>query len=119
METKSKVKASTLAKKIARACYPSYKGRTIAVESKETYYMADFWDGGSRAYCIGYNLETRQILPHVLNASVPWNDLAHRSFTIPAGIAIVEHTFFCGKDMGIRIYVNPAADKAGLISEVK
>jgi len=98
-----------LAKTIALACYPEYRGRKIKVVSRETYYVENMWGGGSRSFAVAYNLVT--------GAKAAAIETVGPEVKIPAGVAIVEHTFFCGKDCGITIYVNPAADKAGLIAE--
>jgi hypothetical protein len=95
-------------RKIVSACYPNYKGRKIKVEAKTTYVMSNYWDGGSRDYAVAYHLasgETAQ--PSVVTAN-PMRGQAHAQVDIPEGVAIVEHSIFQGKDVGIRIYVNPA-----------
>lgn len=102
-------KTSKLARTIALACYPEYKGRKIRVESRETYYVDNMWGGGSRNFATAYNLETGTAAAAIQTVGP--------EVKIPAGVAIVEHSFFCGKDCGITIYVNPAADKAGLLAE--
>lgn len=112
-------KTTNLAKKIARLCFPGYTGRKIRVEVRETYSMADYWDGGTRRTPIAYDLTGTAEFPCRRAedvARIPQNAEAHATFTIPAGVAIVERAYFCGKDCGITIYVNPAADKAGLLS---
>jgi hypothetical protein len=102
-------KTSKLARQIALACYPEYKGRKIKVVSRETYYMENMWGGGSRNFAVAYDFATgnRSAALEVVGPEVK----------IPAGVAVVEHAYFCGKDCGITIYVNPAADKAGLLTE--
>lgn len=102
-------KASKLARTIALACYPEYKGRKIKVVSRETYYVENMWGGGSRSFAKAYNLATG-IITEALETVGP-------EVKIPAGVAVVDHSYFCGKDCGITIYVNPAADKAGLLAE--
>lgn len=111
-------KTTKLARQIALACYPEYKGRKISVASRGTYRMENYWDGGSRCYAKAYDLATGKVGEPASATSNPMNGQAHAEIEIPAGVAIVEHQFFCGKDCGITILVNPAADKAGLLAEV-
>ena len=87
------------AKEIALACYPEYRGRTIKVRAQATYYVDNIWGGGSRSYAVAYNLAT--------GAGAPAVETTNHTVAIPANVAIVEHAFFCGKDCGITIYVNP------------
>lgn len=108
---------SKLARRIALACYPEYKGRKIKVASEATYRMENYWDGGSRCYAKAYDLKTGTVAAADIATTNPMNGKAHAEIEIPAGVAIVEHSIFCGKDCGITIYVNPAADKAGLLPE--
>jgi hypothetical protein len=111
---------ATLARKIALACYPEYKGRKIRVESAEAYNLRDFWEGGTRNFAVAYNLITGETRQPTEDAQSPFSYIGQDSkrIPIPGGFAIVEHAIYCGKDIGITIYVNPAVNKAGLIAEV-
>jgi hypothetical protein len=115
--TNSTKTTSKLARKIALTCYPEYKGRKISVASAAIYRMADYWDGGSRDYAIAYELESGRTGAPTGAVHNPMNGAAHAEIEIPAGVAIVERSIFCGREVGITIYVNPAADKAGLLTE--
>lgn len=93
-------------KALLKATYPDYRGRTIKLEVQDTYYMHDYWTGGSRTYVKAFDLGTGKIAGH--NADNPFERQAHASFPIPDGVAMVEHVIFCGKDCGIRVIVNTA-----------
>lgn len=95
-------------RKIVRACYPNWKGRKIKIEPATRYYMSDYWSEGSRNYVMAYHLESGATKHPSRMATNPYNDVAHAEVQIPEGIALVENAIFSGKDMGIRIYVNPA-----------
>jgi hypothetical protein len=95
-------------RKIVSACYPAYKGRKIKVEAKTKYYMSNYWDGGSRDYAIAYHLASGATAAPTVSTTNPMRGQAHAEIEIPEGVAIVEHSIFQGKDVGIRIYVNPA-----------
>jgi hypothetical protein len=85
------------------ACYPDWKGRKVSVSVATSYQMSDYWSEGSRHYVRAFDLATGKIADHA--ASNPFRDQAHARVTIPDGIALVEHSIFCGKDAGITIYV--------------
>jgi len=89
------------------ACYPDWKGRKVSVCVAESYQMMDYWSEGSRHYVRAFDIATGKIADH--DASNPFRGQAHARVTIPDGIALVEHSIFCGKDAGIAIYVTPAS----------
>ena len=88
-----------------------YKGRTYQVSVAEEVQLLDnAWSGGSRSSYIGVNLVTGEVLP-------PQNDEYSNPFTgqpgrepivkLSADRAIVKHSYYCGKDAGITIYLHP------------
>lgn len=98
---------------IVRACYPDYRGRKVVVEAREQARVMDFWDGPSRTYATFLDLATLRTIPaedfpnRIFQTA--GNPLGLPIFDIPMreGIALVEHVFFCGRDLGIRIVVHP------------
>ena len=103
MENKS---ISNLVKKLAEVAYPEYSGRKFSASVKSRYYPEDYWGGGSRNYMVAIDLHTGRIMEPSTDATNPYNALAHKEFDIPPGIGILEHCIFCGKDLGIRLYVS-------------
>jgi hypothetical protein len=95
-----------LVKKLAKVVYPEYNGRKFSAEIQSRYYPSDYWDGGSRNYMVAVDLKTGKIMEPSADAKNPYNNLAHKEFNIPPGVGILEHSYFCGKDMGIRLYVS-------------
>lgn len=93
-------------KELIQRTYPEYRGRKVKIVQRDTYHMSDYWSGGSRTYVVAVNLANMQVEHHKGVSSNPFNDSAHDSFSIPDGVAMVEHVIFCGKDLGIRINVN-------------
>lgn len=93
---------------IVRTCYPEWKGRKIKLESTTTYQMMDYWSEGSRSYVVAYHLESGLTKEPRILTNNPMQHDAHARVQIPEGIALVEHVIFAGKDLGIRIHVNPA-----------
>ena len=96
---------------IVAATFPDYKGRKIKVSSRANIVLTDLnWSGGTRS-----QYRTCTIAGQGLggadryNAQAPWaNQAEGKSVPVPPGAVIVEHSMFCGKDGGLRIYVNPA-----------
>ena len=95
-----------LVKKLAKVAYPDYNGRKFSAEVKARYYPNDFWSDGSRDYMVAIDLKTGRIVRPSDDAKNPYNVLAHKDFNIPAGVGILERSFFCGKDIGVRLYVS-------------
>lgn len=85
-----------------------YNGRKFKVEftEKVTFYDTN-WDGGTHnAY---YLLDMMTSQGKKVVAPAPWdNPFEGQSFYIPLGRVVVERSYFCGHDMGVRIYANPA-----------
>lgn len=69
--------------------------------------MSDYFSEGSRNFARAYDLATGRVAQPLAAAGTPWNAQAHARIEIPAGVAIVEHSIFCGKDAGVTIYVRP------------
>jgi hypothetical protein len=96
---------------LAMVAFPGYRGRKIRVEIATEYRMDSYWDGGSRRDCRAVNLTNGTVAPPISAATNPMNAAAHAVVRIPAGIAVVEHQVFCGKDAGITIYLTPENDR--------
>lgn len=94
-------------RRIALAAFPSYTGRKFAVESFSGPMRLDSnWEGGSRSYFVVLDLASLR------HAVIPENGTPfsnggqiERISELPLNFAVVEHCIFCGKDLGIRIYV--------------
>jgi hypothetical protein len=92
---------------IVAACFPEYKGRKFSIAAARTYALTNYWDGGSRNYCVAYDLATGKRADALSSTANPFRPEAHGVIEIPAGVVIVEHSISCGKDVGICIYVRP------------
>jgi hypothetical protein len=101
-------KQTQLVKKLAQLAFPDYKGRKFRVTVKTRYYMQNYWDGGSRNYCVAVNLGSGQLfISPDASTQTPWNSAANSSFDIPQHVGILERCIFQGKDCGITLYVAP------------
>lgn len=103
--------------KLFRAAFPSYSGRMFKVETLRpsedgscTMNLRSYWDGGSRDYYAAVELATLRTV--ALPDSHPYFDrhsapAGIERTIIPAGVVIVRHTIFCGKDLGLTVHVRP------------
>lgn len=88
-----------------------YSGKTFkAMVCTETTIPADagLWSGGTRELYHAIDLSTgaQVIIPG--QDSIPWNGARRdRTIRIQPGFALVTHSMFCGKDMGLTFYVHP------------
>ena len=97
---------------LVKLCYPGYRGRrTVKVERRPSYFVHDYWDGGSRSYASFVNLSRRY---KVSIGEVKYEHQTNGNhFNLPIGkvelepgVAVIENVIFQGKDLGIRIYVH-------------
>jgi len=98
-------------KVLVEATFPEYRGRKFRLMASNSVVLTDLnWSGGSRSVyraCTITGQSTGDSSKY--NAQAPWNNQAEgKVLSIPPGFVVVEHSDFCGKDMGLRIYVNPA-----------
>lgn len=100
--------------------FPGYKKRKVNIEVTEKVYFSNtFWDGGSRNQYVAVRLESGE--KAVLSkGSSPWNAIAEgKTVQLEPGIAIVEQSCFCGKDMPLRVYLHPSNVTENLLSVKK
>lgn len=98
-----------------------YSGNKFQVRVCETVTIpadAGLWSGGSRSQYVGVDMVSYTRYPLSYDNTSPWNE-ARKEHTVKLepGKAIVEHSMFCGKDMGLRIYIHP--DNATKLLPVK
>jgi len=91
---------------ILKASFPEYRGRTYEVRFTDKIFIYNTnWSGGSRNVYVAVATDGRAVR---FNAPAPWdNPIEGERMAVPPDALIVEHCYFCGKDMGITIYANP------------
>lgn len=99
------------ARKLAKLAFPGWRGRKLRVkETPEVGLYGTYWDGGSKNEFVAVELATGRVAPSHAALSIPreFGGLggSHR-LVIPEGVAVVEHSIFCGKDVGCTVYVRP------------
>lgn len=109
VEKKKVSKKDPVIRKIVEIAYPAYKGRKIAlVPQRYPLNCKSYWDGGSRSYFVSINLRdfSKWTAPaqSMFDKQIDWLDKVN----LPDHEVMVEHTIFCGKDLGLRIHCSPA-----------
>jgi len=90
--------------------FSGYSGKMFQIEIHDNpgMHLDSYWSGGSRDYHKIVKLDTMQVLAVPENGSGFVPDVpqeVEKAFPCP-GYAVVTHTIFCGKDMGIRIHIH-------------
>tara|TARA_Y100000310_G_C20475602_1_gene712235 strand:- start:322 stop:909 length:588 start_codon:yes stop_codon:yes gene_type:complete len=89
-----------------------YSGRKFKAQAAETMTIgahAGLWDGGSKDYFYAIRLEDGARVEISDSFHAPWDsERRSQTVTLKPGFAVVEHSIFCGKDMGLRFYLHPA-----------
>ena len=96
-------------KQIITDCYPTYKGRKVRLSTYMPKQIDSYWDEGSRDYFVWYQPTTRKSFPvHSNHPGFERNQPRNiNPELIPEDVMLVEHSIFCGKDVGITIHINP------------
>ncbi len=90
------------------AAFPNYSGRKFQIEVTEKVSFYDLnWDGGTHnAYAlVSLDGQGAAALPR----ESPFNPRAEgATFALPPRFVVVEHSHFCGRDVGLRFHVHPS-----------
>ena len=92
---------------ILEASFPDYRGRKFWIVPVERITLHDLnWGGGTRNVYIAVRFDGSHSR---LVAVAPWVEMREgMTIDLPLDALLVEHSDFCGHDMGIRIYCHPA-----------
>jgi hypothetical protein len=85
--------------------YTGQKFQARIVESVTIPSHAGLWDGGSRDTYTLIDLATGYEAVASDNVSAPWDARADRKIVLRPGFAVVEHSMFQGKDLGLTFYL--------------
>ncbi len=97
--------------RLCRAAFPDYKGRTFEIRVVEgPINCRSSWSGGSRTYFTFVKLDGSLVskpapAQSAFDAPVAGLD----KVDLPTGVACVSHTYFCGRDLGLRLFIRPDA----------
>ena len=96
-------RANPLVRALLQATFPDYGGRTIKLRAwTAPRRLENYWDGGTRSYWKLVRIADGAVAEPTNDN--PFEAAAHAEVDLPDGCVFVEHAYFCGKDMGIRIY---------------
>ena len=101
-----KIKSSPLVKKIKNACFPDYKGRKFRVSTHIPKTLDSYWDGGSKEEYAFFDVANGKVLHVSTNHPMFEADNPRNLSQLPLGVILVNHTYFCGHDLGLTFYVN-------------
>jgi hypothetical protein len=93
------------AKAIIDATFPNYRGNKVSIHFQNQITFSDTnWGGGTKNEYAAVASDGRTAR---MDTPAPWLN-AYEGVTQPIGenVLVVEHTIFCGKDLGITIYAN-------------
>jgi len=88
-----------------------YSGKAFKAKITESITIPSYagnWSGGSRDTYELIDLATGEAVAASDNVSAPWDKREDRTIKLREGFAVVEHSIFCGKDMGLTFYLLPA-----------
>ena len=93
-------------KRVCKLAFPEYRGRKFRYDTRIPTDLSSYWDGGSRNSFAFVELKTGKVAP--VQSNHPFFEAGRPSElkSLPAGFVVVEHSIFCGKDMGMTVYVN-------------
>ena len=92
---------------LMKKAFPDYTGRKFKIEAADRpINTMSFWDGGSCDKFVFVRADGAMMdLPN----EAPWKqDIDKRNVTLVPGLACVERSWFCGRDMGCTLHLNPA-----------
>jgi hypothetical protein len=95
------------AKPIVKLTFPEYHGRKFKLEFTDriTFYDTN-WSGGTKN-CYAFLRSDGAV--RGLTVPAPWvNPVEGKTVEIPKDILVVVHQYFCGMDVGVTIFANPA-----------
>lgn len=96
---------------VPAALKSGYTGKTFkAIVGVDVFIPADAgtWSGGSRDVYHALEINTGRQVSVTDTFSAPWDDSRKdKRIDLRPGFAIVRHTIFCGKDLGLTFFVHP------------
>lgn len=104
---------------IFKVAFPGYKGRTYSLRTADgPVSVRSYWDGGSRTSYRFVRADGQVISAPTSHPIFENHIIGVDSVTIPPGIVLVEHSIFCGKDMGLTAVI-PSDRIAGYLPPVE
>ncbi len=106
-------RSDPLVKRLLSATFPDYRGRKISARPWSGPVSLDLsWSGGTKDDVRLVDVASGRVATLVVPS--PWSAGAADPVDAPAGSLLVVHSYFCGTDAGITVYVRPPADGSAL-----
>ena len=103
-----KVKPDKFTRDLVKKAFPDYNGRKYRVKVFEgPKEIRSYWSEGSRDFYAFINMETKEAGEIHSNHPVYEPNQPNTLKELPINVALICHTIFCGKDIGVTIYVRP------------
>lgn len=91
---------------LVKAAFPEYKGRKFTIEFAGVVTLHDLnWGDGTKNEYVALAVNG-QMKPLRTSCS-QFDPMENLRVSIPANVVIIQHSWFCGQDAGIRIWANP------------
>ena len=91
---------------LCKKAFPAYNGRKFRWSTSIPTSLDSYWEGGSRDSYAFVNLKTKEVAAVQSNHPFFEKDKPRFLSALPLGFGIVQHSIFCGKDMGMTLYIN-------------
>lgn len=96
-----------LVRTIVNKAFPSYTGNKFKLRITDSVNASSSWQGGSRDYFVFVQLDGMKVSNEMpaqsqFDKAVP----GLKNVGLRDGVVCVKHSIFCGKDMGITIYIS-------------
>jgi hypothetical protein len=106
-------RANPMVKRVLAVAFPDYTGRKIKARlwTRPTV-LQNYWDGGTRSYYVAIRIVDGAVSD--FGTDNPFVRSTHDPVDLPAGVLLVEHSYFCGHDMGITIWARAEALGQGI-----
>lgn len=91
---------------LAKAAFPDYRGRKFRlVVDADPIDVRSYWDGGSRDYFRFVNLATAAMAEVPAQSAFDKPINGAERVELPPHVACVRHSYFCGKDSGLTVFL--------------
>jgi hypothetical protein len=98
-----------LVQDIVKKAFPAYRGNKFKLRVTDSVNASSSWQGGSRDYFVFVQLDGMRV-SNIMPAQSQYDRTVPglESVRLIDGVICVEHSIFCGKDMGITIHISEA-----------
>jgi hypothetical protein len=98
-----------IVKDIVKRAFPEYRGRTVKMAIWYDQMLYTWWNEGSKSEYALFDMADGNLrgVTHTFHPLYDAGITVPPKFALPENHILVEHRIFCGKDVGITIWVRP------------